>query len=109
MIPIELIMSKEIALNESLQSLQTRSVSNWREPPVVVEPSDTTSKIIGVMVDNNVYEVFIPMGDKLACINIRDLLDVRDITSAKPSILGRIVPLLSSDATVGHAARIMSY
>jgi CBS domain-containing protein len=79
------------------------------ESPVVVEPNTTISKIISLMADKNVYDVFMPVGETLACINIRDLLDARDISSARPSVLGKIIPLISPDETIGHAARIMSY
>jgi CBS domain-containing protein len=90
--------------------MQTRTVRDWTEAPVVIEPDTTISKIIGVMTDKNVYDVFMPLSDNnIASINIRDLLDARDITSTRPSTLGKIVPLLSLDDTVGHAARIMSY
>ena len=90
--------------------MRTRAVKDWMEAPVVVEPDSTVSRIIGVMTDKNTYDVFMPLNDNnVASINIRDLLDARDITSTRPSVLGKTVPLLSLDDTVGHAARIMSY
>jgi CBS domain-containing protein len=104
-------MSNETAsLNESLQSMQTRTLRDHIETPMVVEVDGSISKIIGVMTDKNVYDVFVPLShNNIASVNIRDLLDARDITSTRPSILGKTVPLLSLDDTVGHAARIMSY
>jgi CBS domain-containing protein len=90
--------------------MQTRTVRDWMEASVVLEPESTISKIIGVMTDKNVYDVFMSLsGNNVASINIRDLLDARDITSTRPSTLGKTVPLLSLDDSVGHAARIMSY
>jgi CBS domain-containing protein/ribosome-associated translation inhibitor RaiA len=101
--------SKEMTLNDSFESLQRKSVNNWIESPVVVEPDSTVSRIIGVMIDRNAYDVFVPLAGKIAQINCRDLLSVRDITSTRPSLLGKIVPMLSPEDTVGYAARIMSY
>jgi len=101
--------SKEMTLNHSFESLQRRPVNNWIESPVVVEPDSTVSKIVGAMIDRNAYDVFIPLAGKIAQINCRDLLSVRDITSTRPSLLGKIVPMLSPEVTVGYAARIMSY
>jgi CBS domain-containing protein len=67
------------------------------------------SKIIGLLVEKNVYDVFIPLAHKVADINIRDVLSVRDIASAKPSVIGKIIPSLSREDNIGHAARILSY
>jgi CBS domain-containing protein len=55
------------------------------------------------------YEVFIPLSNKIASINIRDILGIKNIASAKPSLIGRIVPSLSYESNLGYAARIMSY
>src|SRR5688572_14070283 len=96
------------AIHEALSPLQSRSVQELIEPPAIVDPDSSASKIIGVMTEKQVYDVFIPLANKIACINIRDLLSIRDITAARPSVLGKIVPSLSSKSTIGYVARILS-
>lgn len=95
-------------IHEALRLIQSRSVEELIEQPAIVDPDSSTSKIVGVMTEKKVYDVFIPLANKIACINIRDLLSIRDITAARPSVLGKIVPSLSSKNNIGYAARIMS-
>lgn len=95
-------------IHEALRPLQSRSVQELLEPPAIVDPDSSASKIIGLITEKKVYDVFIPLANKIACLNIRDLLSIRDITSARPSVLGKIVPSLSLKSNIGYAARIMS-
>jgi CBS domain-containing protein len=97
-----------VAIYEALKPLQKISVEKLMEPPATVDPDSSTSKVLGLMMEKEVYDVFIPLARNIACINIRDLLSIRDITAARPSILGKIVPSLSLSGNVGYAARIMS-
>ena len=45
---------------------------------------------------------------KVAVLNIRDLLGIRNITSANPTTLGKIIPTLNSQSRTAEAASIMS-
>jgi CBS domain-containing protein len=47
-------------------------------------------------------------GTAVIGISVRDIVSVRDISTAKPSILGKRIPTLSLRDHVGHAARLMS-
>ena len=96
------------AIHEALKPLQSMSVEELIEPPTIIDPDSSASKIVGIMTEKKVYDVFIPLANKIACINIRDLLSIRDITAARPSILGKIVPALSLKTNIGYAARVMS-
>lgn len=99
-------------LYNSLSAFRNRPVGELAEPPVVAEAGSPVSKILGLLLEKNVYDVFIPLasGNKVASINIRDILSVRDIASAKPSITGeKIIPSLAPESNIGYAARILSY
>ena len=96
------------AIHEALKPLQSMSVEELIEPPTIIDPDTSASKIVGIMTEKKVYDVFIPLAKKIACINIRDLLSIRDITAARPSVLGKIVPALSLKTNVGYAAKVMS-
>lgn len=96
-------------LYNSLNALRNKSVKELMEAPIVVNANDSISKVIGVLTEAKAYDAFIPLSNKIASINIRDILGTRDIVSAKPSLIGKIVPSLSFESTLGYASRIMSY
>jgi len=41
-------------------------------------------------------------------LNIRDIIGIKDIKTTRPSLVGKIIPGLQIDNTIGEAARIMS-
>jgi CBS domain-containing protein len=96
-------------LYNSLNALRNKSVKELMEAPIIVNANDSISKVIGVLTEAKAYDAFIPLSNKIASINIRDILGTRDIVSAKPSLIGKIVPSLSFESTLGYASRIMSY
>ena len=93
---------------DTLKRLRRRPITALLDPPVIVEPETTLSKIISTMKKTNSYEVFIPLEGKIAALTIRDIVGITDTTSTHPSLLGKIIPTLSSDTLIGEAARIMS-
>jgi CBS domain-containing protein len=96
-------------LYDTLGVLRNRSVRDFMEEPVVADANTSISEIIGILTEKDVYEAFVPLSNKIACLNIRDILATRNITTAKPSLIGKIVPTLSHESNLGYAARIMSY
>lgn len=103
-LPIE----KTADIHEQLRPLQSKPVHELIESPAIADPDSPASKIIGMMTEKKVYDVFIPLSNRIACINIRHLLSIRDITAARPSVIGKIVPSLSLNSNIGYAARILS-
>jgi CBS domain-containing protein len=91
-----------------LSETRNTLVSNFMEPAVTANGTDTISQIIGVLMENNAYDIFIPLSGKIAAINIRDLLGIRNINSANPSTVGKIIPILNSESRAVEAARLMS-
>ena len=91
-----------------LSETRNTLVSNFMEPAVTANGTDTISQIIGVLMENNAYDIFIPLSGKIAAINIRDLLGIRNINSANPSTVGKIIPTLNSESRTVEAARLMS-
>jgi len=78
------------------------------EPAVTANGNDTISQITGILMEKNAYEIFVPLSGKIAAINIRDLLGIRNITSTNPSSVGKIIPTLISESRTAEAARLMS-
>jgi CBS domain-containing protein len=98
-------------LYDSLGVFRNKKVKELMESPIIADVDSPISKIIGILIENNVYEVFVKLpSNSIASINIKDILSVRDIVSTKPSILGKIIPSLSEEeGNIGYAARIMSH
>ena len=105
------MISQEISRNlyESLKDVYNKNINEFVENPVLIKEDVTVSKIIGMMLKENVHEVFIQLqGKAISCINIRDILSSTNIESLKSSTIGRSVPTLTEKDNIGNAARIMN-
>lgn len=98
-------------LYNALDKIRNKKVGDLMEPPILADANSPISKIIGILTDQKVYDVFIKKRNTVTSINIRNLLSVRgDITSTKASSLAKSIPNLSEkESNVGYAARIMSH
>lgn len=95
-------------LYESFNELRHTPAINFIEPVVIAKASDSISEIVGILMDRDCYDIFVPLSGKVASLNMRDFLGVKNITSANPSTLGKIIPTLNSESTTAEAARLMS-
>jgi CBS domain-containing protein len=95
-------------LYESFNELRHTRALDFIEPGVIAEASDSISEIIGILMDRDCYDIFIPLLGKVAALNMRDFLGVKNITSENPSTLGKIIPTLNSESTIAEGARLMS-
>lgn len=95
-------------LYSSFKNLRNTPVNNFIEPEVTANASDSISKVIGTLMDKNSYDIFIPLSGKVAALNIRDLLGIRNINSANLSTVGKIIPTLNSQSRTAEATSIMS-
>jgi CBS domain-containing protein/ribosome-associated translation inhibitor RaiA len=80
----------------------------FESKPVTAAATSSISEIMGILENNDVYEVFIEDEKKLGTITVRDILKASDITNMKASSLMTPVIKLSPNDTVGKAARLMS-
>jgi hypothetical protein len=76
-------------LYQSFEELRNTPVNKFIESEVVASASDSISQMIGTLMDKNAYDIFIPLSDKVMVLNLRDLLGIRNITSANPTKLGK--------------------
>ena len=79
-------------------------VTGLIEPP----PDANLHKIVVLMAEKGVHEVLIPEGRQCAMISLRDILRCTSLENTKTASLMVHVPVLTSDATVSQAARIMA-
>src|SRR6476661_2756392 len=105
------MISQEISRNmhESLKDIHTMKIKKFVENPVLTKVDVAVSKIIGMMLKENVHEVFIQLQDQaVSCINIRDILSSTNIDTLKSSTIGKTIPSLTENDNIGKAARIMN-
>lgn len=95
-------------LYSSFKDLRNTPVNNFIESEVTANANDSISKVIGTLMDKNSYDIFIPLSGKVAALNIRDLLGIKNITSANLSTVGKIIPTLNSQSRTAEATSIMS-
>ncbi|HYY71593.1 MAG TPA: CBS domain-containing protein, partial [Nitrososphaeraceae archaeon] len=79
------------------------------DEPLILENDLPISKVIGTLSERNLYESFTVFDKKIFVINIRDLLNIKDIYSRKISTIAKISPVLYTDSKIANAAHIMNY
>jgi len=72
----------------------------------IILPNTEISKVIGLMKEKNYYEVFLEEDGKVACVNAREILRVKDLFT-KASTIKFYVPTLSLEDTISKAANLM--
>ena len=61
------------------------------------------------MIKRSLDECFTMFDKKIYVINIRNLLDIRNITSRKISTIAKISPFIYPDNKIAQAAHLMNY
>jgi len=105
------MISQEISrrLHEYLKDVRNKEIKEFLEKPTLIKEDVTVSRIIGMMTKENAHEIFIQLKDKsITCINIRDILSSRNISTVKSSRERGRNPTVIEDDTIGNAARVMN-
>ncbi|MGB5091027.1 MAG: CBS domain-containing protein [Nitrososphaeraceae archaeon] len=92
-----------------LNVIRSIPVRDLMEPPIMISKDVALSKIISTLNETNSYDVFIELSGKIGVLTIRDIIGIKDITTTRPSLVGKIIPELNRDSVIGEAARIMSH
>ncbi|MGA7367532.1 MAG: CBS domain-containing protein [Nitrososphaeraceae archaeon] len=105
------MISQEISrrLHEYLKDVRNKEIKEFLEKPTLIKEDVTVSRIIGMMTKENAHEIFIQLKDKsITCINIRDILSSRNISTVKSSRERGRNPTVTENDTIGNAARVMN-
>ena len=77
--------------------------------PLIEAPSDATlSRVLAVLREQEVYEVFLPEGTRCGIISEREFLRTTNIETTKTSAVVQYVPVLRKEALIGESARLMA-
>src|SRR5918992_2352337 len=104
-----MVQNSSLKLYDSLSSLSEQNVNSLMDEPLILENDLPISKVIGTLSERNLYESFTVFDKKIYVINIRDLLNIKDIYSRKISTIAKISPVLYIDSKIANAAHIMNY
>lgn len=91
-----------------LASQRNVLVKDFLSECIIVEPSMPVSKVIGLMKEEDAYEVFTWVGNRIGTATVRDILRAKNPASMKIENLLSFVPKLSPDTRLFEAARIMA-
>jgi CBS domain-containing protein len=94
---------------EQLKNIRERKVSRIVGPATTIEPTVSVSKLIGMMLRDDSYDVFCMDGREVSTINARELLTSRDVKNMKISPLLHKVQAIRRNDTLEKAAAIMSH
>ncbi len=94
---------------EHLKEVREQKIEDLIKPTIAIEPSFTISRVIGMMIQNDSYDVFCVNGDSLLTTNARDLLTSRDIPDMKIGPLLHNIRTISKNDSVEKAATIMAH
>jgi CBS domain-containing protein len=75
---------------------------------LLVDPETELSKVIGALKKNNSYEIFSTHADKVLMVTVRDLLNVKNLSTSRFSNIATVVPKLSPNDKLSSAVRILS-
>jgi CBS domain-containing protein/ribosome-associated translation inhibitor RaiA len=92
-----------------LDVIRSVPVRDLMDPPIMISKDVALSKIISTLNETNSYDVFIELSGKIGALTIRDIIGIKDITTTRPSLVGKIIPELNRDSVISEAARIMSH
>ena len=96
------------SLPKYVEELKNRPVDTLISSLVESPPDSNLSKIIGLLRERAVYEVFFPEGARCGMISARNLLKTTNIETTKPSAVMSYVPAPTKDAPVSEVARLMA-
>jgi CBS domain-containing protein len=91
--------AKEL-LNEPTDSFVSKLVES--------SPDTSLAKIVGLLRERGVYEVFLPERNRCGIIPARNVLKATNIELTKTKALMSYVPVVSRQSSVGEVARVMA-
>jgi len=97
-----------LSASKYIQAVKKQPIENMITPLVEVPEDTTLSKIVGLMREQKVYEVFFPEGGRCGMISEREILKETNLEFTKPASLMRYVPVARKEALIDEVARLMA-
>lgn len=107
MFPIVLRRKASILEIKNSRKERNLSLKGLISEAIIVEPIAPVSKVAGLMKENDAYEAFSYVGDKVGTVTMRDLLKAKNLDVKVESFLS-LVPKLPPNADLFQAAGVMA-
>jgi len=95
-------------LPKYVEELKGRPLDPFISSLVESSADSNLAKVVGLLRERGVYEVFVPEGTRCGMVCVRDVLKTTNIETTKPGAVMSYVPSLGRDALVSEAARLMA-
>jgi len=95
-------------LPKYVEELKGRPLDPFISSLVESSADSNLAKVVGLLRERGVYEVFVPEGTRCGMVCARDVLKTTNIETTKPGAVMSYVPSLGRDALVSEAARLMA-
>ena len=95
------------SLSKNVEELRLQPVESFLSDLVEVPPESSLAKIVSLLREHGIYQVFLPEGERCGMISARDVLKTANIEATKAPAMMSFVPVVSKESLVGEAARLM--
>jgi CBS domain-containing protein len=95
-------------LPKHVEELKGRPLEPYISGLVETSADSNLAKVVGLLRERGVYEVFVPEATRCGIISARDVLKTTNIETTKPTAVMSYVPTLPKNGLVSEAARVMS-
>jgi len=95
-------------LPKYVEELRSQPVESYLSRLVESPLDSNVTKIIGLLRERGIYEVFLPEGTRCGMISARDVLKTSKIEATKPSAVMAYVPVMGKESLIGEVARLMA-
>lgn len=101
-------MSLEV-IHDHFRDIMNKKLDSLIEKPLLIEPYETLSKIIGSISKHNTFDAFCREKGVTLNVNVRDLLLGTDITNMKVATFLHPIPSLKKGDSVEKAVNILTH
>jgi CBS domain-containing protein len=91
-----------------VEELRSQPVERFLSDLVALSTDSSLAKVVGVLKERGVYEVFLPEDERCGMISARDVLKAGSIEATKPSAYMSFIPIMNQQSSVGEIARLMT-
>lgn len=96
------------ALTKYLEELRIQPADSLLSGLVQLPSDSSLARVIGLLRERGVYEVFIPEDDRCGMVSARDVLRAAKVEATKATVLMSHVPVINQQSSVGEVARVMT-
>ena len=96
------------ALPKSVQELRNQPIEPFLSDLVSLPADSSLAKVVGVLREKGVYEVFLPEDGRCGIISARDVLKIGSVEATRASAFMSYVPAMRKESAVGEIARLMT-